>query len=143
MSVDSKREANGKLVEMVLRSQKVKDAGRTHLLLGISPEQLTPGKMTYHLRRLRLHDLPNASAILTGIARPPSVFALLCSLPGPTTTSFGRGSAPFWPPCHNQQVRCAAPSTASITRSTLGFSTLPSPPDNLTQSLQILYFKNF
>jgi hypothetical protein len=26
-------------------------------LLGVSPEQLTPGKMTYHLRRLRLHGL--------------------------------------------------------------------------------------
>jgi len=26
-------------------------------LLGLNPEQLTPGKMTYHLRRLRLHGL--------------------------------------------------------------------------------------
>jgi hypothetical protein len=26
-------------------------------LLGLDPEQLTPGKMTYHLRRLRLHGL--------------------------------------------------------------------------------------
>lgn len=32
---------------------------RVHLasLLGLKPEQLTPGQMTYHLRRLRLHGL--------------------------------------------------------------------------------------
>lgn len=26
-------------------------------LLGLAPDQLTPGQMTYHLRRLRLHGL--------------------------------------------------------------------------------------
>ena len=32
---------------------------RSHLaaLLGESPQQMTPGRMTYHLRRLRLHGL--------------------------------------------------------------------------------------
>jgi hypothetical protein len=38
-------------------SPTVSFALRLALLLGLDPEQLTPGKMTYHLRRLRLHGL--------------------------------------------------------------------------------------
>ena len=50
----------------------------SHPLLGIAPDQLTPGQMTYHLRRLRLHGLiqriPNSHRyqVTTSVGAPLS-----------------------------------------------------------------------
>lgn len=83
-------------------AKRLKDAGftesqaealRKHLapLLGLSPSELTPGRMTYDLRRLRLHGLierrvPTATDSRPRVCKPHS------SIPASTHASCARGS---------------------------------------------------
>lgn len=82
-------------------------------LLGKSPQSITPGQMTYHLRRLRLHGLierlPRSHRYrVTTKAGAPS-----CSAPGATTGCCARDWLNWSPKKWRLKPTCGAASTNS------------------------------
>ena len=87
---------------------------RAHLapLLGLTPADMTPGRMTYDLRRLRLHGLIERIPGTHRYPSPTTACASRSSSPAPTTDS----SAPASPNSSTitaHQPRCDGDSTSS------------------------------
>ena len=89
-------------------------------LLGIASESMTPGQMTYHLRRLRLHGLieriPGTHRYR--VTRRGARTALFC------TRTYNRILRPAWRRSFRNRLwtirSCTAPLISSITRSKTG-----------------------
>ena len=82
-------------------------------LLGKTPEALTPGQMTYHLRRLRLHGLIERVPKSHRYRVTTAAGEWRCSAPGPIVVFCG----PAWPRSSRKKCLAIPPYAAAWTNS--------------------------
>jgi hypothetical protein len=113
---------------------------REHLapLLGHHPSQYTPGRITYDLRRLRLHGLIERIPKTHRYRAPQRGCAPRSSTPASITARCEPASPSSSPPHTTPNSPSPNPFAPQKPRSTNGISMQNSQPENLTPQLQIL-----
>jgi hypothetical protein len=100
-------------------------------LLGLDPAHCPVGRMTYDLRRLRLHGL-SASRKAIATTSPRRACAFLCSSRVPMRAYCVQNSHRLCPAVHQETPLCGPPLIAFRLRLTAAATRRNSSPENLT-----------
>ena len=98
-------------------------------LLGTTTEDITAGKMTYDLRRLRAHGLITRIPRTRRYQITDTGLSTRCCSPTPTTTCCAPGSPRSPTPTRPPHPGCAPPTAPTNAPSTTSPATPTSPPD--------------